>query len=70
MWKDKMTNKVEWISVKDRLPDDQYGILLYTGSQISIGYYDTKNFKFIDDSGRDYIPITHWAELPEPPEKE
>ena len=57
---------MEWISVKDRLPDlekaDDYIV-------VRKGNVETANWCY--DSGRgfwyDYLGITHWMPLPEPP---
>lgn len=63
----------EWISVKDRLPEDNTDVLVYHGSLISIYSYMGHNeweddygyFSRTDDDG-----ITHWMPLPEPPKEE
>ena len=65
--------KREWISVKDRLPDSNYGsVLIYTkdGGVAEGQYYDTikawLQFRWsVEDA-----EVTHWMPLPEPPEKE
>ena len=65
----------EWISVKDKLPDDASDVLAYydcgdSGHVIFVNYYkncwyDVFN-DLIDDLEQGYI--THWMPLPEPPE--
>ena len=63
----------EWISVKDRLPDSNYGsVLIYTkdGGVAEGQYYDTikawLQFRWsVEDA-----EVTHWMPLPEPPENE
>lgn len=64
--------KQEWISVKDRLPDSNYGsVLIYTkdGGVAEGQYYDTikawLQFRWsVEDA-----EVTHWMPLPEPPTK-
>ena len=59
----------QWISVKDRLPDDSVEVLVYdTDCGIVIGWYD----KEIGDFAADFISpldaVTHWQPLPEKPQ--
>jgi len=65
---------LEWISVEDRLPDDDVNVLCYEleGYEIRGHYTETMDYGngelvplFMSD-GR-YISITHWMPLPEPP---
>ncbi|MBR1749926.1 MAG: DUF551 domain-containing protein [Ruminococcus sp.] len=64
----------EWISVKDRLPEDGEEVLIYsTTNEISMCYYDedTHRFNVVDsDLYWNEISVTHWAPLPEPPKGE
>lgn len=61
----------QWISVKDRLPDDEKDVLCYLGDAIlrftTVGY-------LLDGEWRgDGFPlryVTHWMPLPEPPKEE
>lgn len=58
----------QWISVKDRLPDNCVEVLVYdTDCGIVIGWYD----KEISDFAADFISpldaVTHWQPLPKPP---
>lgn len=61
--------KVEWISVHDRLPEEETKVLVCRDWQyIEIGYV------WMDDwftwENNEVIPfVTHWAELPELPEE-
>ena len=66
----------EWISVKDRLPEDDQVVLCYKaergvriGKHLAATYADgVSAFK---DCGRDYaFGATHWMPLPEPPKGE
>jgi hypothetical protein len=61
----------EWISVKDRLPEDGLKVLTYPGwaEDLSIDEYVTYLGCFLmhveDNDGHP----THWMALPEPPPK-
>lgn len=59
----------QWISVKDRLPENCIEVLVYdTDCGIVIGWYD----KEIGDFAADFISpldaVTHWQPLPEKPQ--
>jgi len=62
-----------WISVKDRLPEDDRNIMgWHTGREASlplICYYDEEEKAFVplfcDQEA--YVFITHWMPFPEPP---
>lgn len=66
-------NSYEWISVEDRLPEDNTDVLVYRGSLISVYTYIGHN-EWEDDYGywsrTDDENITHWMPLPQPPVKE
>lgn len=58
-----------WISVEDRLPDDDISVLVYVPDApepIWLGFYDMDEWTWVD-GGTNCRP-THWMELPEPPE--
>lgn len=70
----------EWISVKDRLPEDDREVLAYYGFDNGDGYcgirfpgvltylaFDTQPHWQHESSG---LRVTHWMPLPEPPEGE
>ena len=59
----------EWISVKDRLPEEEARVLVYLDSNRNYTKTDTDrliNSKWVR-WGRD---VTHWMPLPEPPKGE
>jgi hypothetical protein len=63
---------MEWISVKDRLPEKDIPVLCYDGTYIDVGEYwydenDKPVFFNPPSPPKDYI--THWMPLPKPPEK-
>lgn len=61
----------EWISVKDRLPEDGQRILVHLDLDIEICYFSKEDgWKNMD--GGDWYEIdskyvTHWMTLPKPP---
>lgn len=64
---------MEWISVKDRLPEDGHLYLVYDdiNERIGIREFNRTYFMSIDSDGEDGLytgSITHWMPLPELPE--
>jgi hypothetical protein len=63
---------MEWISVKDNIPDKLLEVLTYDRGVYRVGYVIAKqdigmSTKFRStDAGSIYYP-THWITLPEPP---
>ena len=60
----------EWISVKERLPEDSRSVILCTRSRIvGVGFYSktTRNWVQHYSGGGIYVDVTHWMPLPEPP---
>ena len=60
-----------WISVKERMPDDGVRVLVYSKHKwTSIGstIKGHKVKKFYDGDGLSWNSITHWMPLPEPPQ--
>lgn len=56
-----------WISVKERLPENDQAVLAYTQSGIiDIGYYF--NSGYWETLSVRSSNVTHWTYLPEPPE--
>lgn len=63
----------EWISVKDKLPDDGKEVLFSDGSSIMVGWYnaDEEFWELTDADMIVYaVDVTHWMPLPEPPKGE
>jgi len=67
----------DWISVNERLPDDDISVLGYNGNHQRICYYAGTSFyensfkykKWCDATKNEVLewPITHWMPLPESP---
>ena len=69
----------EWISVKDRLPDDDELVLVYTKDGVTSvcslvianAFANLKNLKVWEDNNGYYVSdVTHWQKLPNPPKGE
>jgi hypothetical protein len=64
---------IEWISVKDRLPETKYGTwskedcLLLTLYNYEIGR--TKDGEWVDMNNDALEDVTHWMPLPKPPKE-
>jgi len=61
----------EWISVEDRLPDEDEICLAYptlTGKVYPVWYFAKQGWRTIRFSGEVGQEPTHWMPLPEPPE--
>ena len=64
-----------WISVEDRLPEDEQEVLYYRCAYFAYGFYKASG-SWIDLTMRDrdgepheyYSGVTHWLPLPAPPE--
>ena len=65
--------KPKWISVKDRLPKENQGVLVWSkrAEQVQSAYLVNGNLVTIHDHliGLD-LEFSHWMPLPEPPDKE
>lgn len=69
--------KLKWISVKERLPEDTDWYLICNRvsgvSIIIMAYYDEGKWWEFDDNGHGLLEkrdVEWWMELPEPPEVE
>lgn len=64
---------MDWISVKERLPEEQTGVLIAVKDCRSV-IAQVWNGRWTDvgESGLDYEQddVTHWMPLPEPPASE
>ena len=66
----------EWISVKDRLPEKNKDVLIFTElGKMAVAFYEGGIYWYLyagDDGEGGYEPsgekITHWVQLPKPPE--
>lgn len=67
---------MEWISVKDRLPDGDKDVLVFTRYDVDVGrnnYIRQARYKVDGWYDLDVYTaegVTHWAELPEQPKGE
>lgn len=66
----ELREKVEWIAVGDRLPDEYDCVLIWrAGIPVAVGpiiaFWTGK--KWAADVTRDNFVVTHWQPLPEPP---
>ena len=67
---------MNWISVKDRLPEDERTVLVYYnfGDKCKISFYETLAYYAFDPEPHwqhegTGLKVTHWMPLPEPPEE-
>ena len=66
---------MEWISVKERLPDEQGAVLGYCigGKHKQLSWMDIYYWtgeKFGHPNPHENDEVTHWMPLPEPPKEE
>jgi hypothetical protein len=69
---DALEQDNEWISVKDRMPEEGVDVLVYgdvysdgKGADVDFVDRESGNFFYYDEG-----EVTHWRPLPEPPESE
>ena len=62
----------EWVSVEDRLPENDADVLMWRGKWkiAEAGTYRNARFWVYDEIGDSYVAddITHWMHLPAPPD--
>lgn len=65
---------MEWISVKDRLPEKQLRVLVFTDlpypEDKMIGYLNDEGFWWDEDANYWSLRVTHWQLLPPSPPKD
>lgn len=59
----------KWISVEERVPENDDDVLIITEFGISMGYYDIYRDYWVDYTNGDSNIVTHWMPLPEPPKE-
>ena len=63
----------EWISVKDRLPNNGQRVLIYCKEidEVQVGIFVDQNKTFIlfEMWNISIEHVTHWCEIPEPPKE-
>ena len=63
-----ITTVITWISVADQLPDDDMTVLIAdTENDVTLGFHDGEAGWRYCNAERVGDPVTHWAELPDPP---
>jgi len=64
---------MKWISVKDRLPENEDVVLIYAGDEYQdVAMFSNSDFYEFDwehDGWEHESEVTHWMPLPVPPEK-
>ena len=63
----------EWISVKDRLPEDMVDVLTCDAKGNIHIMWHHHEYQYPFNIGRNdirYFPVTHWCYLPQPPKGE
>ena len=62
---------MEWISVKDRLPEKEDEVLAYEfHGDINIAYIRGNEWRNLESGwAMDKTHVTHWMPLPEPPKQ-
>jgi len=62
---------MEWIPVSERNPEHSGKYLTYALDYHKVGHawYNTKYRLGWEDDKEEWLPVTHWCELPEPPKQ-
>lgn len=59
---------IEWTRA-DSLPDTDTDLIIATADgEVSAGYYDGHEWKWINLAEKILVRVTHWAPFPKPPE--
>lgn len=70
----KGVNDMEWISVKDKLPEENQNCIIWTGSAFMSAFYLGNDKWWLDYYDRTQTVtsdwFTHWMPLPEPPKED
>ena len=73
----RLREAARWIPVEERLPEREKGgrfsidvSVVTVGRRVTKAYCNIENRRWIDPETEEYIDITHWRALPEPPEVE
>lgn len=56
----------QWIDVNDEMPDADLNVLVFTGEEVWIGYFDGDRWRAAEAGS---IQVTHWMEMPEGPSR-
>lgn len=59
----------KWISVEERLPENDDDVLIITEFGTSMGYYDIYRDYWLDYVNSESNIVTHWMPLPEGPKE-
>jgi len=60
---------MNWISVKEALPNEHELVIVWEGSDSWYGYYDYDKQKWSDDNFSGDMKVTHWMMFPEGPKE-
>lgn len=65
-FKARLFSNIEWISVKDDLPDRVVNVIVSSGGVFGIGFrsFDTGGWEYVFLSKPTNGPVTHWAHIP------
>lgn len=59
---------IHWIDVRDHLPDDEITVLVsFDGGEVSLGWHEAGVWRECACACQ-LETVTHWMDLPEPPE--
>jgi len=58
---------MNWISVKERLPEHYGSYLVCVGGVVTMFIYEHPEREWRNRNGDIYLDVTHWQPLPDPP---